>query len=321
MIRIFSIVVSISILSMVYSQEIQPCSTQECISKLPVISGYLVTPNNSEKEISAFVDLNEIRIFAQASKYAYQVDSSSKGLNSEVFSRITDDKNLIDPMKYHSFYEAGYKVLLTGIFKKSGLRAVSFYQEKTKTLLVAFKGSDSAKDFYTSLGAMVSNIFETPEYQNILKDADTFLKLSKSRARCAKTVVTGHSLGGFVAAMLAYNNRNILARVFSSPGVYVVSNPKTSLPNVINFIRQYDMASYSLSDYAENRVYYKANSSYNPWYSHDFTLFLRELLSPAHKDKSTGKLIEDEPVAPVSIRFTSPVIIEGFGVWMNWNKQ
>jgi hypothetical protein len=74
----------------------------------------------------------------------------------------------------------------------------TYYNPKTKKLLVNVNGTQNLKDWGTDAYLAVGKLKQTNRY----KEADDIFKLAKKKYNPRKTVVTGQSLGGSIASLL-----------------------------------------------------------------------------------------------------------------------
>ena len=111
-------------------------------------------------------------------------------------------------------------------------------------------------------------------------------KLKAEKKSDYKIVLTGHSLGAFIASLVAVQTGEV-ARVFSSPATYIsstaisaynaVSNNYIPFDNVINFARGWDPVVFASGRHVESMVYYPQSNNIalnNPAASH----FVRGLI-------------------------------------------
>ncbi|MCR9239118.1 MAG: hypothetical protein NXI17_20820 [Alphaproteobacteria bacterium] len=122
----------------------------------------------------------------------------------------------------------------------TGFRAKAYYSSENNTLVLAYAGTNDKLDLMTDVQLAVKGT------SNQDVQASQFAQETKSKLRSMgvadfNVVYTGHSLGGFLAQIVATQDDNAKAVVFNSPGIggalgrglenpnitYVYSNPSS----------------------------------------------------------------------------------------------
>jgi hypothetical protein len=223
--------------------------------------------------------------YAQASLDAYKLEEE---FNPE---KITATK-YESPKDYDRYYTLG--------INKSSFYATAYIDRGNSTdkrkVIIAYKGTSNQTDIYSDMQLMVINAFPyyAPQLSSLLINAFLFYDEVNNKLKADPSVkagyditITGHSLGGFIAAVVA-SEKGDKARIFSSPATYIAStalspyqNSNIPMPNVINFVRYEDPVVNLSGRHVENMVYYPASPNYNlqknPAASHSLTEFLEYL--------------------------------------------
>ena len=264
----------------------------------------------NKEPVDLYFDQDMILDLAKASQYVYMITNSSpnhKGNEKLVYKENKVDKpSLVEGR--NKKIPSGYQVVDSRIYKKSDLHVGAFYDPAENILMISYKGSSELKDFMKILDVLVSNFISTQKYVDLLNDAQDALTniVQAQKEKSGKNpavVLTGHSLGAFIASMMAYRN-NYLARVFSSPAIYSKEgiNPER-FGNVVNFIRERDFVDYS-GYHAENRVYYPKQSYVNLWSNHDLKPFIEGPLS--HYVKPVASILREKIISGFGVFLTDP---------------
>jgi hypothetical protein len=185
--------------------------------------------------------------------------------------------------------------------------AVALKNDQEKIILIAYKGTDptNAYDIRADIELMASNITNGSVLANYVQSAYNFYNGIKknSEYKDYKIILTGHSLGGFIATQIAVRTGE-LARIFSSPSNFLTAkkfNIAASfasvgylpLPNVINFARSWDpvvnLSQNPLrSTPVNSTVYYPARAGDpNVVNNHLLNYFIPEIFENYYKNMSS----------------------------------
>lgn len=169
---------------------------------------------------------------------------------------------------------SGWKLIADTIVKKWGFQGSAFYNVKDKELVIAFAGTqlDDPKDILADLGIAsgeiekhalliskaTASIFQPKkasssasekvkvkggkETQKQVEEARRFysrvLNLGKLKNLKYSKMVVGHSLGGFLAQVIAAEN-GVKAKTFNAPGAAAFTTKRSS--SITNYVRNFDM--------------------------------------------------------------------------------
>lgn len=277
---------------------------------------------------STLINLQSIYEYASASSMAYKLENSGYMPNPE--SELTDSERITVPyfVNNDSFTANGvtYKLfasmcgqtslnsgtsickqplrnydgaLVTGISQtgytsspESNLHAAAFINTDKKQILIAYKGTSNSTDFVIDAQLMAINAgpLYGPNLKAALLEAINFYRDVKLKRPDYQIILTGHSLGGFISAMVAAQTGEI-ARIFSSPATYISStalsfytsldNNFIPLENVINIGRGFDPVMIGSGRHVEAMVYFPSSATYqNPAASHSINDALSDIYRP-----------------------------------------
>lgn len=236
---------------------------------------YPIIDNDTQILISNsnVLDYNYILKFAQAADYVYSIE---QGVS----------RNVEMPTNFIEYNRRIYSN------SSSNLHAMSFISDLDRIVIISYKGSSNATDFAIDGELMAMNTVPVygPHLAAAIIDGLTYYReiLSKLAAdnKNYKIILTGHSLGAFIASLVAVQTGEI-ARVFSSPATYINSSPNSiystvsnnNIPfdNVINFMRGWDPVVYASGRHVEAMVYHNSSTSMSPASSHFVTAFIEEI--------------------------------------------
>jgi hypothetical protein len=228
----------------------------------------------------------------------------------EVAKIALDPYLLEDPA--HPYYK--YKLIENEDFKridesKGKFYASSFYKESSNTLYVSYKGSSNVDDIKADVVLMTGTfihkiMFGTKRLfgkkstlEIYLEKAKDFFKQSKQKIidngvepASTRVIFTGHSLGGFIAAITSYellreqsDFEEMLAVVFSSPAPFRADNIKDLITpkkrtNVYNFFRDKDVVTRLSGRHPESTFVFNAAEDFEKFGSHFLGEFIKMLI-------------------------------------------
>ena len=272
--------------------------------KLSFFSGQMKGINDSfsNKQLSTsqnyFKDTN-IYAFSLAANLAYSVPSLPPGSNpSSMAGTIPDDFIPFQVMAPGNPQDLSNKYSY----------GVALKNDVNKVIIISYKGTDPSNsyDIKADIDLMASNIVDGSVLANYVSSAYNFYKSVKNANSDYKIILTGHSLGAFIATQIAVRTGE-LARVFSSPSNFLTAKQFNiaaafasvgylPLPNVINFARSYDpvvnLSSNPLrSTPVNSTVYYPERANdYNLVNNHLLeSYFIPEILYPYSVNASDAK--------------------------------
>ncbi|WP_186646533.1 lipase family protein [Fluviispira vulneris] len=218
------------------------------------------------------------------SHFAYRTESGQKEADKEFNPYDLD----------YIYNKTGYKIIPYSVFKtkKANIHSVAFINHIDKVIILGYKGTSNQIDIKIDAQLMGSNVFQFQKFKQAIKEAlqthkDT-VKLVKNiypNYKEYKFVLTGHSLGGFYASIVAAN-KGLPARVFSSPSTHFNSGSlfnlfnifkKYQFDNVINFVRYSDPVNAFSGRHVENRVYFYQSNQVNILQNHSLIAFINEI--------------------------------------------
>ncbi len=158
---------------------------------------------------------------------------------------------------------------------RSGMQAVAYRNNKTGEIAIAYRGTDSGLDFANSDAPI---FFEATPMQ--LKAAQNFYKNVKDAYPEAEITLTGHSLGGGLAQVVASEN-GLSAATFNAPGMQT-ENGETS-DRIVNYVNMNDPVGSYREHIGETR-YFLPDGMYgkdedmkfaphSDFYNHDFSKY------------------------------------------------
>lgn len=151
-------------------------------------------------------------------------------------------------------------------------------------VIISYKGTVNQDDMTVDLQLMLANFRDDKHLENWLKNTYNFYhdittQLDKPVCKdaydvpfqndtmatdnCYSVVITGHSLGAFLASDVG-TRTGVATRVFSSPATYMSENIRTifasqmHLNNVVNFYRKGDPVVVQSGRHVENKIEYQA---------------------------------------------------------------
>ena len=130
-------------------------------------------------------------------------------------------------------------LLSTGFYGKSWVRTLP---DNTSELVVSFRGTDSAVDFFRGNFVFVPYIFGTTQFDAAMQFTDDAISAAKKQhIGYSKLVLVGHSLGGGLAQYVQPFKENSLAVVFNpSPNKGRIYSLFSSHVSDINAVRLYE---------------------------------------------------------------------------------
>lgn len=206
-------------------------------------SASVTNPTNAQ----SFMNYDNLLTYAEAADFAYKVPETSGG-NYGLQTLLTNSTTYVDKLSEYT---------VVGSLNKAGISeacAVALLSPDGKSLIISYKGTQSLTDAVTDLNLMIMNITKNTAYMNdYIYQAYNFYQNVHSLYSNATVILTGHSLGAFIANIIAMKTGEI-ARVFSSPANYIVNNTGNIFsavwsildtnyvptPNVLNFARSGD---------------------------------------------------------------------------------
>ena len=110
--------------------------------------------------------------------------------------------------------------------------SVGLLSNDGKYIIISFRGTSSLLDVKTDINLMMQNINNGELISDYISQGYKFYRILKQKYPNATVILTGHSLGGYIASIIAMKSGEI-ARVFSSPANYIINN-KNLFANVAN---------------------------------------------------------------------------------------
>ncbi|KAB8033675.1 lipase family protein [Fluviispira multicolorata] len=226
------------------------------------------------------LDYRFLLALAYISRFAYRTESAQQEANSYDLDSI--------------FNRTGYKIIPYSVFKtkKANIHSVAFINHTDKVIILGYKGTSNQIDREIDTLLMGSNLFKFQKFKQAIDEA---LQIHKDTVKLVKNifpnykeykfVLTGHSLGGFYASIVAAN-KGLPARVFSSPATHFNSGSlfnffnifkKFQFDNVINFVRYSDPVNAFSGRHVENRIYFYESNQINILQNHSLTAFINEV--------------------------------------------
>jgi len=188
-----------------------------------------------------------------------------------------------------------------------------------KEIIIAYKGSSNVSDFVEDARLGARNLYESTEHTKWLEEAYAFytkvtkeypackssydisFQEGKPESDCYNVVITGHSLGAFLAVDVG-TRTGISTRAFSTPSTRVIESYRTALSNqmrlnnVITFYRKGDPV--TIGNHIENMIQLVPPVGFkkSPAGSHFLMPFIDEVLR--------AKYMKTSGATPLSIELT-----------------
>lgn len=258
-----------------------------------LIPGSSISPYDNENTF----DWQLIKDYAKLAKLVYSLADPKK---EKTLSNFTPD---------------GYKEIKRKIDKQSNMHAMAFENEKNKTIVISFKGTDFANltDVKNGASLFIQNLFTTPSLKKAFSEALSFYRDVKNIAEAKEfsIVLTGDSLGAHLAINVAIHSGEN-ARVFDAPATRL-DNIKSNfgqwisqsmpMPNVINFVREWDPFVKS-GKHVENMVYFQADKSWNPMQLHSLKSFITEIFDKTPMPNPTAIYVRPDASTGHGLNYT-----------------
>ena len=223
-------------------------------------------PKNPE----SFLDYKKLTYFAKIAELAYDYSHSpSAPTTHNVVGSIID----VGPSK---------------------ATAIAVLSDDEKYLIISCRGTDNCIDIETDAELYLQNIIEGGMMKDHIAECYQFyIDILKDYPH-AKVILTGHSLGGYIASMIALKTGEI-ARVFSSPANYILNRRSNlmsdcfslldrnyiPMPNVVNFARCLDPIVDLSGRHVCSEIYFPEESSRNLGENHKLLPFITALENKA----------------------------------------
>lgn len=149
-------------------------------------------------------------------------------------------------------------VILTNIVEKKGLRALQGYDSYTDCIFVSFRGSSNIKNWisniqiskvnpYNNTGIAVSKGFYK-DYSYIKSDLLDNLSLLKKEYKTNNIFLTGHSLGGALATLMAFDILNKYTN-YNIKYLITYGSPRVGNKDFSSVMNKYNYISYRVTHY------------------------------------------------------------------------
>ena len=255
-------------------------------SHYPVIQRPQLSFLDLKKALSfqEMLDYEELISYANASLYVYYV-LTSKEWGELSKSQYNHYKNYLP-----TIMPKGYTVIQESINDFYSIRSIAFYNKTKNQVIVSYRGSSNhlgefdKENLISDFFILISNFLKTPNYLNIIKNSKSFYLEIKKKYPTAQFILTGHSLGGYLASMIAYEEGEI-ARVFSSPATYKTAgllslfySHQYTMKNAINFLRDNDYPVLWTGRHMTQTVYFQGHPTFNFTKRHSIVEFIDEVL-------------------------------------------
>ena len=261
----------------------------------------------SPKSASSFMNYDNLLTLAQAAYSAYFV------------TEVTTDINFPRDIKNEEFYGnlLKYKVVHSMYHKgDSQATAIALYSQQKNILIISYRGTHTLTDVGTDAQLMVQNFTNGGLINSYIAEAYNFYTDSKSKVNTnPKVILTGHSLGAYIANIIAMKTGEI-ARVFSSPANYIVNHPNpfanvmsvldtnyVPTPNVINFAMTGDPVVIASGRHVSSEIFFQGTS--NPLTNHKLeTLFkhLKNNNNPTHVYLNPDAILYNSASDPITLQ-------------------
>jgi len=290
----------------------------------------ILTAVEEETIASSFddaLDYGKILRYAYAAKYSYTIE-----VGKEPFPYLEDDVAkeifLID----NEVKEVA-RVTPDHANTETKLHAVAIevpaVPEKgfKKEIIISYKGSSNLADFVEDAKLGARNFYESTEHTKWLEEAYSFytkvtkeypackssydisFQEGKPESDCYNVVITGHSLGAFLAVDVG-TRTGIVTRAFSTPSTRVIEHYRTvfanqmRLNNVMTFYRKGDPV--TIGPHIENMLeFVPLVDTLNPIGSHSIMPFIEEIFR--------ARYMKTSDTTPLSIEIT-PNAMQGSGL-------
>lgn len=189
-------------------------------------------------------DLSNLLPYAVASDLAYKFEKRiGKNIASSFDEQVLSHQYKRVIKEFHRNFVERFQVILFEKQTPFNTASVAFYDVETKELIIAYKGTKPSffMDIFADLGitSYFNDLHKITALESYKSSALSFYSKAVLRAEergyeLSEKVVTGHSLGGFLATYVTVRKNADFAKVFSAPGIHDIFDKVSRTKNVLN---------------------------------------------------------------------------------------